>query len=271
MALITITASFASGGDEIVLKVAEKLGLQVYDDQRLQKEAVHMGISERELKSLDEKAPGLFDRLFSSRPAIYRDLLGAVVYEVARRGEGVIIGHAAQFFLQTFDCALHIRMHASETARVQRLAAEQGMSPEAAQRTIRRIDRRQAAFMEFSFHKDWNDPSLYDLMINLDKMGPEWAAKIIVDLAASEEIKECSQNALESMEKSSLQRKVDAAILENHFNLTTIIVEVEEKDTVHLAGWTRSKDEMEGLLRVVKGVSGVKEVVSDVFVVLSAL
>ncbi len=68
------------------------------------------------------------------------------------------------------------------------------------------------------------------------------------------------------MEKSSLQRRGDAAILENHFSHTTIVVEVQEKGSVHLAGGTRSEEEREQLLTVVKGVTGVSEVVSDVFV-----
>lgn len=269
MSLITITSSFGSGGDEIAWRVAEELGFEVYDDQRLQEEAVKMGISERELKSLNEKAPGLFDRLLSSRPAVYRDLLASVVYEAARHGKGVFIGHGAQFFLQSFDCALHVRIHASETVRVEKLVADQGVRPEAAEKNIRRIDKRLAAFTAFSFQKDWNDPSLYDLMINLDKLGAEWAAKMIIELARSEEIKECSLNALESMEKWSLQRKINAAILENHLSTTTIVVEIEEKGSVHLGGWTRTEEEMERLLTLVKGVTGVSEVISDVFVMAS--
>ena len=266
MALITITSSFGSGGEEIARKVSSALNVAFYDDQRLQEEAVKMGISSKELERLDEKAPGLFDRLFSSRPAVYLDLLGSVVYDVARSGQGVITGHGAQLFLHDFDCALHVRIHASDTFRIQRMMKDKGMGEEAAERTIRRMDRKRAAFMQYAFHRDWNDPSLYDLMVNLDKVGPEWAVKLIKDLAKADEVKACSLNALESMEKSSLQRKIDAAFLEHNLSVQGIHVEVGEGGRVRLTGWCRFEGEKESLINAVKGVAGVSNVASDIFI-----
>jgi hypothetical protein len=39
----------------------------LFDDQKLQEEAVKMGLSADDLKSLDEKKPGLLDRMFTSK------------------------------------------------------------------------------------------------------------------------------------------------------------------------------------------------------------
>ena len=41
---------------------------------------------------------------------------------------------------------------------------------------------------------------LYDLVINVDKLGVDAAAEMIVNLADTEHIHECSLSALESME-----------------------------------------------------------------------
>ena len=87
MSLITITASIGCGAMIIAGQVAKGLGIELYDDDRLQEEAVKMGLSSKDLKSLDEKAPGLFNRLLRRRPDVYLELMAAVVYAVARRGQ----------------------------------------------------------------------------------------------------------------------------------------------------------------------------------------
>jgi hypothetical protein len=63
-------------------KVAEHLKLELYDDDRLQQEALGMGYSSEDLKAFDEKAPGLFDRLLRRRPEIYDELMAGVIYSV---------------------------------------------------------------------------------------------------------------------------------------------------------------------------------------------
>ena len=75
------------GALDVCGAVAGHLKLELYDDNRLQQEAVGMGYSSEDLKAFDEKAPGLFDRLLRRRPEIYDELMAGVIYEVARRGE----------------------------------------------------------------------------------------------------------------------------------------------------------------------------------------
>lgn len=74
MSLVTITRNIGCGGTTIARLVADGLKLELYDDHRLQEEAIKMGISPEVLKRLDEKAPGLFNRLLSHKPETYLDL-----------------------------------------------------------------------------------------------------------------------------------------------------------------------------------------------------
>lgn len=85
MSLITITTGIACGGMATARRVAEELGMVLYDDDRLQEEAVGMGFSSEDMKSFDQTAPGLLTRLLRLRPAEYLELMAAAVYEVARR------------------------------------------------------------------------------------------------------------------------------------------------------------------------------------------
>ena len=169
MSLITITRSIGCGGALVARRVADELKLDLYDDQRLQEEAIKMGIPE-DLKSLDEKAPGLFDRLLTHKPALYLDLMESVVYKVSQRGQGVILDHGAHRLLQDFGCALHVRINASEAFRIQHLMDHQAINQEAAEKMIHKNDRARRDFLQFAYHIEWNDSSLYYLIIKRDKL-----------------------------------------------------------------------------------------------------
>ncbi len=266
MSLITITRSIGCGGMSIGQYVAGELKLDLYDDQRLQEEANKMGIASEDLKSLNEKAPGLFNRLLSHKPQAYLDLMEAVVYEVARRGEGIILGHGAQMLLRDFGCALHVRIYASQPFRIQHLMDQQGMSREAAEKMIHKSDSDRKGFLQFAFHKDWNDASLYDLIINRDKLSIDSAANLIIKVAQSQEIKACSITALDAMEKLSLLKKIEAAMLQNDLSFLDFYIEVPDKGVAQITGWTYTQESKDRLLEVVKGVPGVSDVKSEVVV-----
>jgi cytidylate kinase len=263
MSLITISASIGCGGIAIARLIADGLKLELYDDKRLEKEAVKMGLSPEDLNGLNEKAPGLLSRIWSNKPQIYLDLLEAVIYEAAEKGQGIILGHGSQVLLRDFRCALHVRIYASELSRIENLMNQHGLSREAAERLIHRTDNVQRGFFHFAFHMDCNDPSLYDLVINSDKLSAGLASKFVIQAARSPEIKECSLTALESMDKFSLSRRIDAAILKNNLIHEGILIEVVDKGVVHISGYVDSPKEGTLLLKEVKGVPGVKEVRSD--------
>ncbi len=270
MSLITITSAFGSGGEKIAEQVSEELGFELFDDKKIQERAIELGFSSDDLDGIDEKAPRLFDRLFTNKPAKYFDLLGSLVYDISSKGEGVIIGHGAHVFLRRFHCALHVLIHASEETRSAKLAKEQGMSEDKAVELIRKMDKRLKDFVQYTFDRDWKDLPAYDLVFNLEKLEPERATRLIIELARSDEIKECSLKATEEMEFASLKYKVEAALIENNLiesNLVspnTIFVEVTGRGKVHLSGWVSNDNDKHRMMQVVKKVPGVAEVTSNV-------
>ncbi len=87
---------------------------------------------------------------------------------------------------------------------------------------------------------------------------------------------DCSATALESMERLSLSRRVEAAVLEDKLSrdvlhLGVFHIEVPEKGVVHITGATGEHEAEGRLLKVVKGVPGVDEVRSEVVVVPTGL
>lgn len=271
MSLITITQSMGCAGEEIAKLVAATLNLKLYDDAKLQQTAQTMGQQLDDLQQFDEKAPGFFDRLISNKPDMFLDLMEAVIYEVAKKGEGVIIGHGGQFLLRDFGCALHVLVYAARSTRVQHVEKQEGVSRKIAERLIRKSDDNQAGFFQFAFHREWNDLSLFDLVISTEKMMPQSVAEIIVGAAQHQEMKTCSLTALDAMDRLSLEKKIEAALLKNSFNLLYLHVMVPDKGVAIVRGLAESDDDMNRIQEVVAAVAGVKEIHSEVSVRPSAL
>ena len=263
MSLITITSGIGCGEMRIARQVADGLELELYDDQRLQEKAVEMGLSLEDLKGFDEKTPGLFNRLLRRKPEVYLDVLDALIYEIAHQGEGILFGHGAQLLLRDFECALQVRIYSSESSRINYLMNNQNLSHEAAEKMIHKTDNERSGFFQFAYNMDWNDLSLYDLIVNRDKLGEDSAAKLIIEVAKSEAIAACSLSALDSMERMSLLKKVQAAILKSNISPLEFHIEVPEKGMVYITGSLSPFDSESTLLELVRAVPGVKEVKSE--------
>jgi cytidylate kinase len=249
----------SSGAQQVAEIVARKAKLELFDDNRLYEEAIRMGIRAEDLKGLTEKAPSFFDSL-RYNPKLYLDILESVVFEVSRTGKGVIVGHGSQALLRDFGCAMHVLVHASEAHRIQQLMEKHGLIKKAAEKMIRKQDDEKRGFFRFAFHMEWNDPSLYDLVINTEKLGIGGAAKLILEALLSDGIKECSLRALETMERMSLMKKVQASLLKEHFSYTQFHVEVPEQGLVQISGYTATEEDKRRMVKAARRVPGVSKV-----------
>ncbi|MBC8394858.1 MAG: hypothetical protein H8E17_20105 [Deltaproteobacteria bacterium] len=117
--------------------------------------------------------------------------------------------------------------------------------------------------MQFSFQMDWNDLSLYDAIINVDKIGLDSAAAQIIEMARTRQIRECSLSALETMEKLSLLKRVEAEVLKNNINPQELFFEVPETGVVKVTGLINPMRTVRGVLEIVEAVPGVKEVIFE--------
>ncbi len=266
MSLITITQSRGCSGEKIAKRVADRLNLELYDDAKLQYMVQTMGEEFEDVKHFDEKAPGFFDRLLSNKPNIFLDLMGSVIYQVAKNGAGVIIGHGGQFLLRDFGCALHVLIYATRSTRIRQVEDQENVSREVAERLIQKSDNNQSGFFRFAFHREWNDLSLFDLVISTEKMSVGSVANVIVETAQNQEIKTCSLTALDAMDRLSLEKKIEAALLKNGFNPLYIHASVPDKGVVLVKGLAESDDDIKRLQAIVETVDGVREVRNQVSV-----
>lgn len=261
MDFVTFSRQLGTGGTEIASRVAEKLGYRFIDTNAIDEAARDMGFPES-VEEVNEKAPSFFRRFLSHKPSIEIDRLNSVIYELAKQGNAVFLGRGGQILLKSFDCAMHVRVIASRSKRIQNLV-ERGYAKEAAVRAIEKSDHERSSFIRFAFGRDWDDSTLYDLVLNMDKLTVNLAAEAILAMARTDEIKACTADALQSIGMMALADRVEAAITEAGLSwgqTYSVSVSVSEPGKVILTGRVEeegARKRAEGVAVMVKGVDSV--------------
>lgn len=261
MHFITFSRQLGTNGTEIARLVADKLRYNLIDTEAIANKAREMGILES-VEQMDEKVPSFLQRFFSHKPNINLDRLNSVIYELARQGDAVFVGRGGQILLKSFNCALHVRIIASRQRRIQNLV-ERGYVQEAASKAIEQSDQERSGFIKFAFGVNWEDPRLYDILLNMEKLSVSLAVDTVLTMARSSEIKACKLDSLESLGKLALAHRAEAALIESgvsYGQATSVSVSVEEPGRVRLSGVVedeKSKIRAEEVLKTVKGVNSI--------------
>jgi cytidylate kinase len=188
MAILTISQEIGSGGAEIGLSVATRLGYTYVDQEELLRRAQRYGLSEERLARLAEDRPSWVER-FDAETRRYIMALQAVLYEYAQDDDVVLMGGGGQWLLRGVPHALRARIVAPFPVRVARLTAtlsaqgQERVTPKTVAQFIRRDDIQKAARMRYLFDADLNDPGLYDALVNTAVLSGAAAVDLLADAA----------------------------------------------------------------------------------------
>jgi cytidylate kinase len=187
MAIITISRLLGAGETTIVPAIAERLGWQVADQSVVRREAELTGMSLPDAVFWDERDPGFHDRFHKSGASIaaFVDASREVMQQLATEGNVVVVGRGGNLLLRDWANALHVRLIADMPFRVRRVMEARWVTDKAAADLIAESDRKRNAYFRHVFHVDWNDPSLYDIVLKTDRVGIESAVDIIEAAAAA--------------------------------------------------------------------------------------
>ena len=102
-----------------------------------------------------------------------------LVAELGRRDRMVLVGRASAAVLAHATDVLHVRVVASETYRVRNAIEHLGVAEEEAHAVLETSDRNRADYHREFYGRDWNDPTLYHMVLNTELLGYDGAAKLI--------------------------------------------------------------------------------------------
>jgi cytidylate kinase/ribosomal 50S subunit-recycling heat shock protein len=261
MHFITFSRKMGSMGSEIARQVADQLNYQFYDTEAIANKAREMGFGE-DIKEIDEKGPSLLERLFSLKPTISLDRLTSVVYELASRGNAVFLGRGGHLLFSSLKCALHVRVIASLENRIQNLG-QRGFNKGIAVDAVNKSDYERAAFIKFAFGKDWDNPELYDIVLNTDNVTVDLAVKTVLQMGLSEEMKACSVNAMRSLEMMGLSRRLQATLIEAgliYSKSRSLSVSVLEPGKIRVTGMIASESDKARVEEILKAIPGVQSI-----------
>jgi hypothetical protein len=182
---IVISRQTGAGGAELAALLGQQFGWPVLDKQLLDRMADRFHVDHGVLELLDEnKSSALyevlghfFDHRLISQNA-YVSYLRRIVISVAAAGPAVFVGHGAHFFLPR-PRGLAVRVVADERDRRERMVRKYGVSKLKAKQIVAETHRQRAAFIRSYFHRNVEDPSNYDLVLNTSRLNVEEAAEMV--------------------------------------------------------------------------------------------
>lgn len=194
--IITIARQYGSGGREIGERVAELLGIPLYDKELITDAAAKGTLNEDVIRSADESAANsllytlamgsnvlggamsfgykmpLNDKLFI--------LQSEVIKEYAENGSCVIIGRCSDYVLRNEKNVLRLFIYGDLDHRKERVAERH---PEIKSTqivdVISKTDKRRASYYNFYTGNKWGKYDNYDMAVNSSTLGIEGTANII--------------------------------------------------------------------------------------------
>ena len=184
MAIITISHEMGAGGPEIGMAVAQRLGYHYVDQEVISDAAHRYGLLEEKLTHLDESKPSFFERL-DTETHRYIIVLQTTLLEFADQDNVILMGRSGQWLLRGIPHVLRVRVKAPFELRVKRavkkLAGQMGeaVNPRTVTDMVRRDDTEKSSRFRYLYEVDINDPSLYELVLNTERLSIEAAVELI--------------------------------------------------------------------------------------------
>jgi len=266
MAVITISRQLGSLGTEIAREAANRLNYDFAAKEQIGKMLVDYGFPAPEVEKFDEKRAPLWDYI-SIRRTKFLHLTQAVIYGLASKDNVVIVGRGGQVLLRDLPGTLHVRIVAPFEARVKRLTESERVDEKQAAGILRRSDHDSFGYIQSFFYVDWDDPNLYDLLINSAKLSVEAAVKLITDSVHAPEIRGGEETVQEKLADLALVQKVEAGLMDI-LGVGFRQVEVRaERGVVVLRGGVVSRVQKEDCERTISGLEGVNRVENHLSVI----
>jgi hypothetical protein len=193
MAVIAISRGTFTGGQGLAQLLGERLGYECVSREDLVESVTWYGVSPVSLAAAREMRPDLWRGVHAERLA-YLMSLRAALCDHAASGNLVYHGHAAHLLLPGVSHVLKLRVVADPEFRIQAAMQTQGISREAAAAQIEGVDKERSEWTNFLYGVEWDDPSLYDMVLNLSHLGAGAACDIVAAAAHLERFKPTRQS-----------------------------------------------------------------------------
>lgn len=204
--IVTISRQAASRGEQVAQRVAQQLGVPLVDSEGVHRAAARIDLARENLGD-PQRAERLGERLAhlavtlaeeptddagwvlapvpSMDDAGYRRAVETMLRALGEAGNAVIAGFPAQVVLGKAPNTVHALVMAPFALRVQRMVLREDLPFRTAERVLRDADRDRTDFYRRNYSVTWDEPTLYDCVLNSARLGVEQAAAVILSAVRS--------------------------------------------------------------------------------------
>jgi cytidylate kinase len=255
MSVITISRGSFSGGKMLAECLAASLGFRLVDREAIVERAAASGVSQEEVLNALLKPPSFLER-FKHKRYQYLALFEAALAEEVKTGRAVYHGNAGHLLLRGATPVLRVRIIAPIEKRVAMLQERLKMDRSETLNYIHKVDQDRKNWTHFLYGVNWEDPALYDLVVNLERFDIGEACEIVSTAARQQECFEFSGECQAQMEDLAMGSRVRANLA---INPPTSHLEFEvtaHQGIVSIRGKVASLDEFEEVKRVALAAPG---------------
>jgi cytidylate kinase len=192
---ITISRMTGAGGRTVAGELAEYLQTRVpthsnwvvFDRQLMERVIEDHHLSRRVAKYEPEAhkpfIQDTMEEILGLHPSTWTFVqqTAETILKLASMGCVILVGRAANVVTAKLDNAFHVRLVGSLEHRARRVQEVYHLEPKAALDFIKTEDKGRQRYLKDHYHKDIDDPLLYDLVINTDRLRYPDAAHFIGD------------------------------------------------------------------------------------------
>jgi cytidylate kinase len=180
--IVTIEREYGCGAGEIAKHLASRLGWKLWDRDLTQEIARVANVDPSSVSMCEERCDSTFQRLVKVfwrgsyersmhlehqpfGPDTMVEIGEQVMKEIAEKGDCVIVGRGAPYFLRERPDVFHVFLYAPRAEKLRRIQ-NLGRSLHDAEDLVDTVDRERILFVKHYFGADWPTRSLYHVMIN---------------------------------------------------------------------------------------------------------
>lgn len=259
MPVIALTQGMGSLAQDIAEQLASELGIATLQHEVAEQVAERMHVSKSLINRLRSGKAGPIERLRADREAM-AVYTAREVLDAAAKGDVVIRGWGATRLLHPVPHVPCIRIMRPFEQRVRWLMQQLDTDDvDAAEEEIRRSDQANAARMHAQFGVTWNDPVLFDAVLNTDRLTVQTCVRQIIGLLERPEFAQTAASRAK-LQGLALAAHVRAALRANA-ETAGVDVTIESVDgTVTLSGIVLDPDERGRTEQLVAALPGVVRV-----------
>ena len=201
--IITIGRQYGSAGREIGYKVAEDLGIKLYDKEMLDRAAKESGLCQELFETHDEKPTNSFlyslvmdtyslgysSGGYTEMPINHKVFLAQfdAIKKIADEGPCILVGRCADYALEDYPNVLSVFIHADLSARIRRIARIYDLTDAKAKDIIIKTDKKRSSYYNYYSNKKWGAADNYHVSLDSSLLGIEGTAEAIKRLVELKE------------------------------------------------------------------------------------